>query len=930
MFFGAALLCRAASALAFEDIRYEIDARLDPRAKTIQATETVTFKNNSGRSLDVIYLRVYPNHRYSPQEKKVLYQYASYFKIDPYPNGFDPGNFRLESLAVTFAGTSGEVPFSFEGKDQTVLKVNLNRSLADGESSSIRLEFSARIPHRIGRYGWHQDTFALNRWYPILGVLDRAGWHNNPDYLLHMPYVSDAASYHLKFRVPVDYVVASGCDDVTEEISASGEKTITASASEPLRELTLAISKNYRVVDHACGNIKIKSYYLAEKDKDAAQRAAVYAAELLTYYGRRFGAYPYKQFSIAPVHLGYGGSQNAGIIFTDSRSYQLPLFLNRYFNFLIAHETGHAWFYNMVGNDEYRELWLDEGINSYWTMEYLSDKYGQNAKILEIPAWAERIVPNPTFQATRLYRYRAFALKGLDQPILTEMGSFYEPSLIFTLAYGKGSAVLDMLAAHVGQEKFDRMMRLYAERFKFRIATAEDFIGVAEEISGEDLGWFFDQWLYGKGLCDYAARRRGGELIIAKKGQVSMPVETKIEYSDCTQTIVLDGEKTERITLDRDRHFVRATVDPERKILDIDRVNNTTPRQADVRLVPLYHALYEIPLFLDDDRYAWITGPSFSQYGMGLKSSFQKPEDYLLYVASHYNFASSSLMSSVGFEKKNFLGRYLSWGVEFFNQQAFGDEEDDLKSVKLFLRQELAVPYSMLEANSHATLYLLHNRSLGKSGFLGSNEEARGVRYRQKDETIVGLTYHLANAGAFPDPATGFKLTANQEVGGHMLGGDDAFVRTSLEWDKYTELRAGHKLAVRLKGGGGHPKDKYLFYLGSDRQLRGYDFKDIQGSAMFLASTEYRFPLVRNIDARFLYGILNLDEIQGVVFFDAGSAWFNRFAESGIKKDAGIGLRFYVNVAGGAERVALRLDVARPLDGEDKDTHVWFGINQSF
>jgi len=382
--------------------------------------------------------------------------------------------------------------------------------------------------------------------------------------------------------------------------------------------------------------------------------------------------------------------------------------------------------------------------------------------------------------------------------------------------------------------------------------------------------------------------------------------------------------------LPQDKVLKEARADDEGQILEVDRVDDVWPRRLHARLVPLYHPLYEIPLFVPQDAYSWITGPSFSKYGVGLKTSFQRPGDYLLYGASHYDFGSESVKSSVGFEKNNVFGTYLSWGFEVFHQNALGEKEEDLFSYKLYLRRELALAYSLFETNSHVTLYLLHNKSLGSKDFLGAREEAQGLRYRQKKETIAGLTYESVNAGPFPDPSVGYKLNVTEEVGGHLLGGTEAFVRTSVEWDKYTEIARGHKIALRLKGGWGYPEDKYLFYLGSGTDLRGYDYKSIQGSSVLLGSLEYRFPLARDLDVRMPYRLFSLGEVQGVVFFDAGSAWSDHFNEPGFKKDAGFGLRFFFDVAGAAERFALRIDTAFPLDGEKKGPRVWVGINQAF
>jgi hypothetical protein len=91
-------LCGAAPAAAFEDVRYEIDARFSAEDKSLTATEAISFVNNSGRPLGEVSLRVYPNHRYSRREKSRLYFYAGYFRADLFPDGFDPGRFEVTDV----------------------------------------------------------------------------------------------------------------------------------------------------------------------------------------------------------------------------------------------------------------------------------------------------------------------------------------------------------------------------------------------------------------------------------------------------------------------------------------------------------------------------------------------------------------------------------------------------------------------------------------------------------------------------------------------------------------------------------------------------------------------------------------------------------------------------------------------------------------
>ncbi len=917
----------SSNCFAFENISYDITAQFDPQDKTVLASETVEFKNNTGSTLNEIYFRVYPNHRYSAKEKKRLYEYAGYFKINPYPQGFDPGDFRIRSVRLG----KEALKYEFEGADQTLLKIPLSQPFKNGDTLKIEIEFSLKVPHRIGRYGWHNGIFALNRWYPLLGVFDVSGWHKDPDYLLHMPYLSEAAVYRVRLNVPQDFVVALGCDQVTEELTSDGRKHVLATSAYPLRELSLAFSKDYKIYELDADGVKVRSYYL-KRDEARARKAAEFAADQIKFSSQRLGAYPYKQFTIAPVYLGYGGSQNAGIIFIDTRAYQMPEFLIRYFDFLVSHETGHQWWYNMVGSDEYRQLWLDEGINSYWTQSHLEDKYGPEGKIIDMPRWVEHFIPNPTFSRMRDYQYLYFSRRGFDQPVMTELPSFYEPSLIFTIGYGKGAAVARMLAKYVGEEKFSEILKTYFNRYRFKNTDIGDFIRVCEEVTGEDMDWFFNEWLFGKGLCDYALQLKKDKLILKKPCEVTMPVETKLEFQDGREEVVSSQGQEEGVLFEstQDKKLKSAALDYEHKILDVDRVNNNAPRKLDVRLVPVYLGLYDMPLFLKEDAYSWITGPSFSSYGAGVRTSFQKPDDYIVTLTSQYQLSSPAFISSAGFEKTAAFSRYIKWGAEFFNRDSKNEDDDDLKWYKLYIRRELGLANGVFEPASHLTAYFLHNWSLGRSGFLGSPEKAQGLRYRQREESIFGVEFYRSKAGPLPDPSTGYKFLATEEIGGHVLGGSDAFLRSVLELDRYFQIIGDHKLALRLKHGAGHPKDKYLFYLGSDTDLRGYNYKDIQGSSMLLASFEYRFPLFKTIDARFPYNFFTLDELQGVLFFDTGSAWFDEFNEPGFKKDAGFGLRFYFNVAGAAERFALRIDFATPLREKKRDTHVWVGINHAF
>ena len=99
---------------------------------------------------------------------------------------------------------------------------------------------------------------------------------------------------------------------------------------------------------------------------------------------------------------------------------------------------------------------------------------------------------------------------------------------------------------------------------------------------------------------------------------------------------------------------------------------------------------------------------------------------------------------------------------------------------------------------------------------------------------------------------------------------------------------------------------------------------------MLLASSEYRFPLLKRVHVSMYDHILGLEEVSGAVFFDAGEAWYNSFEEGKFRKDMGAGLRFHLSVGSFLEHVIVRIDVAHAIDDPKQDTHMWIGVNQAF
>ncbi len=903
--------------LATEPPRYDIQATINTDQKKIHALEKVSFTNNSQNEITDLFFHIYPNRKFNAQQKEFAIRYTGYFKADFFPGGFPLGQVHFQSVSQAGQPRS----YKIEGEDQTLLKVSLSKPIKPGETVEVDMDFTVDIPHAYGRFGWHENIFALSHWYPILSVYGNDGWHNYPFYPFHRPFFSESAYYNLELTVPKDQVVIHAGHLKEERPVNDNTKLLLIATPFPIREFSLAMSPDYRLYEEEWDGIQLKSFYLPG-DEFHGKVALKSAKDLFQYYTNRFGKYPYSEFSIAPVYLGYGGEQMANLAFIDTRVYQLPKILMRYFDFLISHETGHQWFYNLVGIDEYKQIWLEEGVHSHFILEYLENKYGVDTNVVEFPKWFknyEWILPNFSFRRSRTFRYQTIARIGYDRSVVSELSSFHEPSSIFSLTYGKGSRIVEMLEAQIGQEKFDKVFERIFKEYQFKNLDIQNFIRICQEESGQDLKPFFDQWLYTDKQLDYAAEggkgAYGNAFVLVNRGQITMPVDIEVT-SVHGEKIYLksDGMKSREVMEIKDP-IKKVIVDPEQKLLDIDLTNNSWPRQVNIKPVPIYLGLYDIPIFLPEDKYNFVFGPEIADNGLGLKASFQKPYDQNFYAATDYEFGEQLHHSRAGYQINNLFQTQTSAGFEISNTTDLDNGDEDLVSGKVFMRRELwPAAYGLGAINDHVTLYLIRNRELGTSLLFSGQEDTRNVSYLRKNEAIVGAAFHLGRSGPYPDPKVGFELTTLFESSNHILEATQYFYRAGFDLSFYQPVTPKTKLAYRLKYGWGFPDDR----------------KTIRGSNATLESIEYRFPLRENIHWSFFDHILGVESVSAVAFYDGGQSWFDDFREGKFKQDAGLGLRFTVNLGSFLEKAILRADVAQPIDAPKEDIHFWFGVNHAF
>lgn len=194
-------------------------------------------------------------------------------------------------------------------------------------------------------------------------------------------------------------------------------------------------------------------------------------ALMIDIFGDYFGKYPFAEEKYGMAEFEWGGAME----------HQTCSSMGSYGENTIAHELAHQWWGDLVTCSNFHHIWINEGFATYSEALYWGAKDGDDAYHAHMASKVNNV-------NSSVYR-----------PDTSSVGSIFSYSMV----YQKGAWVLHMLRHVVGDETFFASLAAYREAFQFRTASTEDFQGVAEAVWGQDLEWFFDQWIYGIGIPSY-------------------------------------------------------------------------------------------------------------------------------------------------------------------------------------------------------------------------------------------------------------------------------------------------------------------------------------------------------------------------------------------------------------------------------------------
>ncbi len=524
----------AAPAEKGKPLRYEIWVELDDVEKRLHGREDIIWRNETRDEISDMWFHLYWNA--FKNERSAMLEESR--REGAMGRRFEEGGWGwVDITRIALAdGTDLKPTLAFMipdrpayPEDQTVARVLFPAPVGPGEEVRLEIEFESKIPRTIARSGYYQNSYFIAQWFPKPGVYEEGKGWNCHQYHLNSEFFADFADFVVHITVPAPFVVgASGKQK--SAVSAQDGKTVTYTFEESrihdfawtadpdfikverdfiaAREVTdeeyaeLSRQLDLPVEDLRLPDVKMILLIEPEHRKQT-ERHFKALRMALKYYGLWFGPYPYETVTMVdpPFRTGSGGMEyptlfTAGTGVIADRKVHSP-------EGVIIHEFGHGYWYGLVANNEFEEAWLDEGINTYSTGRVSGKAYGPGMMPVSLFGWPlTRFINLPRYSDFQLDRVAAILVAEHD-PITTYSWQFSDRMSYAMNVYQRASACLNTLERYLGEAAMLRVMRTFQMRFRFGHPRTQDFIDVANEVSGQDLTWFFEEFFFNTHNFDY-------------------------------------------------------------------------------------------------------------------------------------------------------------------------------------------------------------------------------------------------------------------------------------------------------------------------------------------------------------------------------------------------------------------------------------------
>jgi hypothetical protein len=594
-----------------QSAEYTLRARLIPEERRLEGRAEIHYQNRSPDTLENLHLDLLQN-LHAPGVKRNMIQEIT--------GGLQLRTVRHQGDTLR-PGSNGNARYEVDGTRMIVHPV---RSVPPGQSTRLEISYSFTVPQTgaSGRMGFSDNLFHIAYWYPQMATYDDiTGWH--PDqYLGLSEFYYNFSDYDLEITVPDDWVVhATGQLQNAEEVLAPHIRERLSRAERSDTAVTIIAEDDFAGGATTEGTDGLHTWHFtAEQVRDAAfsvTRASYWEAaraavgdrndDGTTDYTRVDALYrktaplweaeiEYLQHSITflsehldvPYPDPHMTAVEGGRIIGGGMEYPMMTLIGDYnargdsaLYAVTLHELSHMWIPMIVGTDERRYSWIDEGTTTF------NENMGKGEYYEDLDAME--------FVERDRSTYLDHANSDTAGEMMRRSNYHYSRQAFIIASYQKPASVLVALKTILGENTFQKALRRFVDVWAYKHPTPYDFFNTFEAVSGRDLDWFWHSWYYETWTLDHAVDEVASSdqettISVRDEGKAIMPAYVKIHYSDgstSTRKISeqrwLEGHRTATITVASPAPVAKVELDASHRFPDIDRSNNVWERSTESR-----------------------------------------------------------------------------------------------------------------------------------------------------------------------------------------------------------------------------------------------------------------------------------------------------------------------------------------------------------
>lgn len=589
-----------------QKIKYNINVKMDVVTNRFSGTEKIEYSNNSSDTLKRVFMHLYWNAFQPNSSMDVRSLELGKTKLsEPNPRretdglDWDPRvKDRISKLNPDEIGFQKVKSIIINGvaqqlkEHETILEVVLIKPILPKSKVVLDVAFEAQVPLQIRRSGRDNKEgirYSMSQWYPKMVEYDYQGWNANP--YIAREFYGVWGDFDVQITIDKNYMVTAGGDLLNANemgfgYEAAGTKvnpvlTTTKTwkwQANNVHDFMWAADPNYKMITRTVPNGPIIRvvYKAVDSLENRWQKMADTCALAYPIIAKTFGAYPYKTYTF--VQGGDGGMEYPMATLLKSASVGTAI-----------HEWMHSWYQMMMGTNESLYPWMDEGFTDYASTRVQATLRGRTGFIFD-----------GTYKS-----YFNLAKSGFEEPASTHSDHYNTNFAYGAAAYSKGAVFMAQLGYIVSDSIRDKIILAYYNAWRFKHPNPNDFIQVAEKLSGMELDWYKEYWINSIKTIDYsvgdiAVVNNNTSITIKRVGKMPMPIDVLITFKDGTQEMhyiplsLMFGEKPTENKIPRTVHEewrwthptysftttksikdIRSIeVDPSMRLADINRINN--------------------------------------------------------------------------------------------------------------------------------------------------------------------------------------------------------------------------------------------------------------------------------------------------------------------------------------------------------------------